>query len=381
MGVMGNLYISSDDYQYIVAAIKKADFKEIGGLGVVEITEDGSGIVRHNRLLEQKISTSEVEWSDDAHAEYLEWLYTQTNWDKNEYGIYSWHSHGSMQVFFSNTDDDFIEKIGKSVPWVFSSVFNKKLEQNHRLDVFRGVNAICPLVDEQTHIVYKDCALNVIPYADEVPLLDSLEELVSGYDETIEALVKERDEKAKDIKAEIKKKSEANIKSVTAQMEADYKEYVSSSYAVTTGAAINQWQKGWVSKEDTGPLELTTGVNPKSSESASAKNNAGSPAGDFDNDAWLTDGTSDAHDYKVYDRMERVGLDFREELYVRVYDGNFDIENITDLKDAINDDVVILSDLPEIVLEKLSDEERHKIAAKPSFEDAFSSYLGYYSWS
>jgi hypothetical protein len=242
-----SLQITASDFAYIRSAVKEASPKEIGGLGVV-VVEDGVPIIRHMRLLKQKISSSEVDWGDlgEAHSEYLTWLYTPVEdggagFDGESYGIYSWHSHGSMGVFWSGTDEHFISGVGTSVPWVFSSVYNNKGESKHRLDVFPRTSTLgCELLDgvtdERTQISWKGDNVKLwILYED--PVSEELEALELALDLQIDAVKKEAEEKIAKLEAEaaevlkpmkglLRETQEAVAKEAEERLKEDFKKYV-----------------------------------------------------------------------------------------------------------------------------------------------------------
>ena len=50
-----------------------------------------------------------------------------------------WHSHVMMGCFWSGTDNECIEQLGKSMNWLISVVVNKKREYRARVDFFKPI--------------------------------------------------------------------------------------------------------------------------------------------------------------------------------------------------------------------------------------------------
>ncbi len=112
--------------------------KEISGLGKVIKRDDGSLHISKIYLLKQECTSSDTELDDEAVADLL----YET---RNEPGalLFWWHSHVDMQVFWSNTDYEAIEKIGSS-GMVISTVYNKRREM--RTSLYIAANELSPTV-------------------------------------------------------------------------------------------------------------------------------------------------------------------------------------------------------------------------------------------
>ena len=95
---------------------------EISGLGNVVKLEDGSLYVNKIYLLEQECSSVDTELDDEAVAKLLFESYR----DEGQL-LFWWHSHHTMDVFWSATDYEAIEELGKN-GMIVASVFNKKGE-------------------------------------------------------------------------------------------------------------------------------------------------------------------------------------------------------------------------------------------------------------
>jgi len=95
---------------------------EVSGLGNVEQLDDGTLYVNDVILLEQQNHATETEIDDAAVSKAMFDL-------KDAPGTLNfwWHSHVNMGVFWSGTDTDTMQQLGKN-GWFLSTVFNKKGE-------------------------------------------------------------------------------------------------------------------------------------------------------------------------------------------------------------------------------------------------------------
>ena len=211
---MINLHITEEDYSVIDQAVKRAGSSEVGGIGVI-ITEDDQSRVIHMRLPEQEVSSGEVDWQDEGISDYLNWLHTPVEKGgagfnpEGSYGIFSWHSHGNMGVFWSTTDEDFIEKVSLTAPFIFSSVFNTKGESKHRLDVLTDFSEQCDLVKEPTAVTFSSADL-IICYGEKASeILNELDEKEVAHRKIISELERDLTENIKSLRAEHDKETEA----------------------------------------------------------------------------------------------------------------------------------------------------------------------------
>lgn len=375
---MPQLWIAAEDYAYIRAAVKKASPKEVGGLGVVVI-EDGRAIIRHQRLLEQTISASEVDWGDlgEAHAEYLTWLYTPVEdggagFDGERYGIYSWHSHGTMGVFWSATDENFIEGVGSSVPWVFSSVFNVRNESKHRLDVFAKSNDLgCELLDNEkpTQISWKsDGACHLfIEYDEETNnLVDELEKLEEAKDASIEKMKEVLEQAIKDEEENFKAKTKAMRERLAesgkttnevadALMKHDYDKYVKNSYVVYHPKAHTN--------QPMGQRWNRNGTNGTNTQQA---------AGDSDSKG-KDQGVGSETEKELNDADLRIALN----RFYRGYDTKKKVHSAFKLTEvALCEDIVLHSEVHTQVLQALPGEVALAIAVRPTYQEWVSEVRG-----
>lgn len=106
---------------------------EISGLCKSEIRDNGDVYVTDCIIFEQESSASRTIISDQAMAQFLTELVRAK--DKPENWNIWWHSHGTMDVFWSKTDSKTIED-HTNQSYLISIVTNKKGEYKARLDIF-----------------------------------------------------------------------------------------------------------------------------------------------------------------------------------------------------------------------------------------------------
>lgn len=166
------LFISQDDLAYLQAGIDKAGYSEIGFLGLI-LEEDGIHVIRHLEILEQEVSSGGVDFDDEGFALYLERRLLNGELPEGKFGIYSAHSHGNMNVFWSSTDEDGISRYLRGAPYIFSSVLNTKGEAKHRMDI-GTVGHDCPLVGQ---ITFNDANLRVLSIPEVAVLEAQIDEI------------------------------------------------------------------------------------------------------------------------------------------------------------------------------------------------------------
>lgn len=378
---MPSLSIYAEDYAYIRAACSEAGFREIGGLGIIT-EEDGVNIVKHMRLLEQTVSSSEVDWGDlgEAHAEYLTWLYTPVEedgagFDGDSYGIYSWHSHGNMSVFWSGTDENFIKGVGTSVPYVFSSVYNNKGESKHRLDVFPKTNSLgCELLspgDIKQQITWQNNIDLWIVQPEYVnPVMDELEGIevqeitdLSELEKEFEAKKKEIEEKAKELKKPLQEELTTRTKEIQAVakelMKVDYKKYVTTKHYYSSGP------KGQGSTTPNTPSQkaITAGKN---SSNGSNTAQAGSKPGKGDG------GADDGEKIELTDEHRKaLRRNFKTYHTVRKQHGFRSIDEI-----VLDENVVLCEDLPVELWEAVPMEIAMTLAERETYDEYIERMRG-----
>lgn len=234
------IMISERDRALIRAACKKASGDEVGGLGTIMYTERGTPYVSNLYIPPQTVSRSQVDWGDIGLTSYLEWLYKPVSeggagYDNDDLFLYSFHSHNYMDVFWSKTDEEFVEIIRDSgAKYLVSSVFNNKGEAKHRLDVFYSVTGECPLVDidQRSQITYEDdgeVVLSVFSPKVIRDKLDSISDLEDKREEEIEKINEKYEKEIKALEDQVDEDRATIQESVTEEMEEYWSDRVTSS--------------------------------------------------------------------------------------------------------------------------------------------------------
>ncbi len=125
------LYIRPEALKKIHYYTEAAD-GEVSGLGTVTRNDKGEYLIDRVFLLEQESSSGDTELDPEAISK----LMTDMMKDKEDPGKlkFWWHSHGSMGVFWSSTDDECAETLSKE--YAFSLVVNKDKQLRCRLDLY-----------------------------------------------------------------------------------------------------------------------------------------------------------------------------------------------------------------------------------------------------
>jgi proteasome lid subunit RPN8/RPN11 len=133
-------YISKPDWKKVIGYSKIAWDKhkaEIGGMLIAEPMEAEDGTkywqMKDPVILKQEITAGNTHLDKDALAEY----YTKVA-DKYKPGFKFvwWHSHHTMQAFFSGTDEDTIQENSDS-DFSFALVVNLKEEYKFRVSIWK----------------------------------------------------------------------------------------------------------------------------------------------------------------------------------------------------------------------------------------------------
>lgn len=116
-------------------AARKANSSEVGGLLLAEEEDDGFVVLSKPFLVKQKASSGEVDYDDDFIPLAIERMADEGVDPSLIRG--SWHSHGSMGTFWSQTDKEYIQKIGSAgTKYLISIVVNNKGDHKVRLDMW-----------------------------------------------------------------------------------------------------------------------------------------------------------------------------------------------------------------------------------------------------
>lgn len=135
---------------------------EVSGLGTVVKDEKGRMVVNRVYLLEQESSGADTELNSEAISKLMTDMIGK-NEDPAQLKFW-WHSHASMGVFWSGTDDTCAETLSRE--FAFSLVVNKAGEKRCRLDLynpfrvtFDGVKV--EEISQEDNDLKKECELEV----------------------------------------------------------------------------------------------------------------------------------------------------------------------------------------------------------------------------
>jgi hypothetical protein len=126
------MYFGMDDYKLIIPHniyhkvmwwVNMAKGLEVSGFGTVEVDHQAKTFkVTDAFLIKQENTTGDTEMDELALG--------RMEYECHKRGVQAkwwWHSHHSMGVFWSQTDVDTIEQLGKA-GWILATVFNNKWE-------------------------------------------------------------------------------------------------------------------------------------------------------------------------------------------------------------------------------------------------------------
>lgn len=132
------IVIKHEAHKKLSAYIKNVG-NEVGGLG--QVTRDGNTITVENvYLIHQKVTGVSTDLSPEGLATfYSERIKEDGNGAMGKLKLW-WHSHYTMGVFWSGTDDATIESFDQETDidnWMLSIVGNQKGEIKARIDVYK----------------------------------------------------------------------------------------------------------------------------------------------------------------------------------------------------------------------------------------------------
>ena len=151
---MNSFYIKRETWNKIIdyAKIAYQEYKaEIGGMSIIYKDKEGDWIVERPVILKQEISGSNTSIDKDELAKY----YTKTALIMQEYKpgmdyrFLWWHSHHTMDAFWSGTDHKAIEEFSDG-DMSFALVVNLKEEYKFRISIWKPIE------------VAQDVELNII---------------------------------------------------------------------------------------------------------------------------------------------------------------------------------------------------------------------------
>jgi hypothetical protein len=131
---------------------------EVSGLGTVEEVRDKSGtltsyLITDLDLIKQTSTSVETALDENAVNEYLYRLVTEGK-DPSKVKLW-WHSHGNIDVFWSNTDSENIERLCNS-GYFISLLTNKAEKLLCRIDVYKPFHITLDNVDVNLNLFEED---------------------------------------------------------------------------------------------------------------------------------------------------------------------------------------------------------------------------------
>jgi hypothetical protein len=132
-------YIEKKDWNKVISYAQAAwdeHKSEIGGMMVVVKDEDGDWSVQDPVILKQVISAGNTHLDKEDLAKY----YTKTamKYKDNDFRFCWWHSHHTMQAFWSGTDTSTIDEYSDG-DFSFALVVNLKEEYKFRVSVWKPI--------------------------------------------------------------------------------------------------------------------------------------------------------------------------------------------------------------------------------------------------
>ena len=151
---MNSFYIKRETWNKIIdyAKIAYQEYKaEIGGMSIIYKDKEGDWIVERPVILKQEISGSNTSIDKDELAKYYtkEAAFMQEKHPNIDYRFLWWHSHHTMDAFWSGTDHKAIEEFSDG-DMSFALVVNLKEEYKFRISLWEPIK------------VAQDVTLNII---------------------------------------------------------------------------------------------------------------------------------------------------------------------------------------------------------------------------
>ncbi|MCP3685214.1 MAG: hypothetical protein GY861_21325 [bacterium] len=110
----------------------KVESEEISGLGTVEVLSKEDMLVTDVMIFKQKCTAADTDLDQDDVAAYVMKL-IDADEDTSKVKLW-WHSHSTMDVFWSSTDEATARRFGNG--WMLSVVANKAGRILTRLDIY-----------------------------------------------------------------------------------------------------------------------------------------------------------------------------------------------------------------------------------------------------
>lgn len=157
------LFINHTAWQKIYYYVAECE-DEISGLGKVLFDDKTGNItVTDVEIFEQNVSGGHSDIEPEALAKFL-YEKTKAGEDLSEWRLW-WHSHASMETFFSQTDTDTIDG-STEFDWLVSLVTNHKHEVLARFDLFRpfrltNADIKVEILEDEDNEVRKQCVKEI----------------------------------------------------------------------------------------------------------------------------------------------------------------------------------------------------------------------------
>ena len=140
---MNEFNISQKNWDTIIDYARVAYDKhksEIGGMACMVKDKDGNWHVERPVILKQEISAANTSIDKDELAKYytMEAMYMQREFPSVDYRFLWWHSHHTMQAFWSGTDHEAINEFSDG-DMSFALVVNLKEEYKFRISIWKPI--------------------------------------------------------------------------------------------------------------------------------------------------------------------------------------------------------------------------------------------------
>ena len=154
------VYIDKECWDKIINYAKAAyhtEKCEIGGMSVVIQDKDGDWIIQEPVILKQEIGGTTCDLDKEELAKYYTKVALEYKWAN--FRFCWWHSHHTMQAFWSGTDISSIEEYGEGESDLsFALVVNLKEEYKCRVSVWKPVE------------IHQDVELNILSNEEKVEI-------------------------------------------------------------------------------------------------------------------------------------------------------------------------------------------------------------------
>ena len=154
------VYIDKECWDKIINYAKAAyhtEKCEIGGMSVVTQDKDGDWLIQEPVILKQEIGGTTCDLDKEELAKYYTKMAVKYN--KTNFRFCWWHSHHTMQAFWSGTDISSIDEYGEGESDLsFALVVNLKEEYKCRVSVWKPVE------------IHQDVELNILNNVEKVEI-------------------------------------------------------------------------------------------------------------------------------------------------------------------------------------------------------------------